>query len=518
MDQTVRRQSLWLALLKSFGFVLLFESAQFLTATVVQIACLMRLPGFASMDQAALEDALTDMYYPVLYEVMFLAAFLFVLVVALIYLIRPRGFSEATGLKRVAPRAAVAGIFLGFGAFFLAVILTNLTMLVPAVSQSAEEYNSQMEEIQTAIDQNGRWWVDVLYTVAGAPLVEEILCRGLILGELRRSAHPWVAISLSALAFAFIHGNVYQFVFTLPLGILLGYLAVKFDSIWPSVLVHAAFNGSNYLPLIGQYLGFGEDDAVYLFFYYAATGLFIASIPAGILLLRLAGRGRPAVSGRIRQDLAAAVQTPMANVIYETEGNDMSAPEMLVVGLGNPGEKYVSTRHNAGFIAMDYLAIREGLAFSRLRFRAQTAEKTVDGRKILFMKPQTFMNLSGESVREAAAFYRIPPERILVLVDDVNLEPGVLRVRRDGSAGGHNGLKSIIACLGSEAFPRVRLGVGAVPPEWDLVNWVLGAMPGTDMDKLVSTLEDVRQTVHAFADGDLDRAMNEFNGKTRIRS
>ena len=515
MDQTVRRQSLWLALLKSFGFVMLFEGAQLLTAFVVQIVCLLHLSGAAAMEQSDLEEALTGMYYPVLYETMFLAAFLFVLIVGLIYLLRPRTFAEATGLKRTSPQAAAAGVFLGFGAFFLAGLLMNLTTLLPAVNQSAQEYSEQMEEIQTAIDKSGRWWVDVLYTVIGAPVVEEILCRGLILGEIRRSAHPWVAISLSALAFAVIHGNVYQFVFTLPLGLLLGYLAVKFDSIWPTILLHAAFNGSNYLPLIGQYLGYGEEDTVYLFFYYAATGLFITSIPVGILLLRLAARGRPAVNGRVRRDLFAAVQTPMANVIYETEGNDMAAPELLVVGLGNPGEKYVSTRHNAGFIAMDYLAIREGLDFSRLRFRAQTAEKTLDGRKILFMKPQTFMNLSGESVREAAAFYRIPPERILVLVDDVNLAPGVLRIRRDGSAGGHNGLKSIIACLGSEAFPRVRLGVGEVPPERDLVQWVLSALPGPDMDKLVSSLEDVRQTVHAFAEGDLDRAMNDFNGKTR---
>ena len=191
----------------------------------------------------------------------------------------------------------------------------------------------------------------------------------------------------------------------------------------------------------------------------------------------------------------------------------MAAPEYIVAGLGNPGAKYASTRHNAGFIAMDYIAIREGLDFSRIRFHALTAEKEVAGRKVLFIKPQTFMNLSGMSVREAAAFYHIPPEKILVLVDDVNFEPGTIRVRRDGSAGGHNGLKNIIENLGTEAFPRVRLGVGALPPERDLIGWVLGTLPGPDMDKLIASLEDVRKTVYDFLSDDLDRAMNDYNRK-----
>ena len=153
----------------------------------------------------------------------------------------------------------------------------------------------------------------------------------------------------------------------------------------------------------------------------------------------------------------------------------------LVIFLGNPGPRYECTRHNAGFMAGDALAKKLGVNISRLRFKALTAECEINGERVLLMKPQTFMNLSGEAVGEAARFYKIPPEHVLVISDEVSLPLGKLRVRQKGSAGGHNGLKSIIAALGSDGFPRVRIGVGAPPhPEYDMADWVLSVFRNQD--------------------------------------
>jgi len=191
----------------------------------------------------------------------------------------------------------------------------------------------------------------------------------------------------------------------------------------------------------------------------------------------------------------------------------LAAPEFILAGLGNPGEKYAVTRHNCGFMALDYIALRENVKFQNLRFQSLTAEIQLGGKKCLLLKPQTFMNLSGEAVREAAAFYKIPPEKILVLYDDINFEPGVFRIRKNGSAGGHNGIKSIISCLGSDAFPRVKMGVGQPPEGWDLMHHVLAPFPEEDREKHLNSLEDVYQTVKLFAAGDLDGAMARFSGK-----
>ena len=191
----------------------------------------------------------------------------------------------------------------------------------------------------------------------------------------------------------------------------------------------------------------------------------------------------------------------------------MAAPEFLVVGLGNPDAKYASTRHNCGFMALDYLALRENVKLDRLRFQALTAEREVQGKKVLFMKPQTYMNLSGKAVQQAANFYHIPPEKILVIYDDVNFKPGIFRIRKEGSAGGHNGIKSIIECLGSDRFPRVKIGVGQPPEGWDMMHWVLGQLNVEETDRIVASLEDVYTTVRCFTEGDLDRAMQSFNGK-----
>ena len=192
----------------------------------------------------------------------------------------------------------------------------------------------------------------------------------------------------------------------------------------------------------------------------------------------------------------------------------MAAPEYIIVGLGNPGDKYSATRHNCGFMALDYIALRERVEVNRLRFHALTGETVINGKKVLLMKPQTFMNASGDAVREAAAFYRIPPERILVIFDDISFSPGVFRIRNGGSAGGHNGLKSIIARLGSDGFPRVKMGIGAPPEGWELINWVLGAMSADEQDKTVAAMEDVYATAKFFVDGNLEKASQQFNGKT----
>ena len=169
----------------------------------------------------------------------------------------------------------------------------------------------------------------------------------------------------------------------------------------------------------------------------------------------------------------------------------------LVVFLGNPGPKYECTRHNAGFMAGEALEKKLGVSINRLRFKALTAAAEISGEKVLLMKPQTFMNLSGEAVGEAARFYKIPPEHVLVVSDEVSLPLSRLRVRPKGSAGGHNGLKSIIAALGSDAFPRIRIGVGAPPhPDYDMADWVLSVFRNQD-------LEDMRAAADRAAEADL---------------
>ena len=191
----------------------------------------------------------------------------------------------------------------------------------------------------------------------------------------------------------------------------------------------------------------------------------------------------------------------------------MASPEYLIVGLGNPGAQYAANRHNCGFMALDYIALREQVPVKNLRFRALTGETVMEGKKVLLLKPQTFMNLSGDAVREAAAFYRIPPEKILVIFDDINFAPGTFRVRGQGSAGGHNGIKSVISSLGSDAFPRIKMGVGAPPEGWDLIRYVLGNPSPEDQKKIVSSLADVYAAARLFVAGDLDRACQLYNGK-----
>lgn len=187
--------------------------------------------------------------------------------------------------------------------------------------------------------------------------------------------------------------------------------------------------------------------------------------------------------------------------------------QWIVVGLGNVGDAYENTRHNVGFEVVDALAERKNLPIQKLKYRALTNTAELGGEKVLLMKPVTYMNLSGEAVGEAARFYKIPPERVLVLCDDVALAPGKLRLRKGGSAGGHNGLKNLIQHLGTDQFPRVRVGVGQKPhPDYDMADWVLGKFQGEDRKTMDAAVLRAADAVECCLSEGLDRAMNRFNG------
>ncbi len=193
-------------------------------------------------------------------------------------------------------------------------------------------------------------------------------------------------------------------------------------------------------------------------------------------------------------------------------GKKSSAYDYIIAGLGNPGAKYEMTRHNAGFLAIDMLAMKQNKEIKRLKFHALTCDAEIEGKKCLLMKPQTFMNNSGEAIGEAAKFYKIPPQNIIVLSDDISLDVGKIRIRRKGSAGGHNGLKSIIAHLGSEDFPRVKIGVGKKPNAYmDLADWVLGRFPKELEPQLKEALENADGAISLIVQDKFDRAMNLYN-------
>ena len=192
------------------------------------------------------------------------------------------------------------------------------------------------------------------------------------------------------------------------------------------------------------------------------------------------------------------------------------APEYLIVGLGNPGSEYAHTRHNAGFLAMDYLSQKIGVSVDRSKFRALYGMGELGGKKVILMKPQTYMNSSGEAVRQCADFYKIAPDHIIVISDDVNLAVGRMRLRRSGSDGGQNGLKSIIYQLQSDGFPRIRIGVGQKPsPEYDLANWVLGKFPEADQKVLFEEFDVVYRTLELIVGGSFDAAVALCNSGGR---
>lgn len=184
----------------------------------------------------------------------------------------------------------------------------------------------------------------------------------------------------------------------------------------------------------------------------------------------------------------------------------------LLVCLGNPGDQYENTRHNVGWMVADEVADRRNAPIQRLKFKALTNILTISGEKVLVMKPVTYMNLSGEAVRPAADFYKVPPEHILVVSDDTALAVGRLRIRKGGSAGGHNGLKNIIQQLGTDQFPRLRVGVGEKPhPDYDLADWVLGRFTGEDKKAIDASVRRAADAVECILKDGLDRAMNKFN-------
>lgn len=502
----MKRQSVFQALVKCGGYAALYFTMQFVASFAVGIfiGIVMAVTG-QEPDPASAQNAVNG----VLYETMLLAGLLFI---GLIVLIHQKKLPEAASMKKTPLSSLGAGTFLGFGGYAVAVILIALMSAIPAVMESQNQYMEQQEAIMAA---QPNFWMEILYISVAAPLLEEILCRGLMLKTLKQSMKPSTAIFISALIFALIHGNLYQIVFTLPLGILMGYLAHRFDSIWPSVMTHIAFNFSNYPARVCVEMGYGEEDPVTTFVYLALILFCFFALPMGVLLLKHACT-KKAPPAPVFTPAPSPLSQKIHNVIFEDEtleGEPMAAPEYLIVGLGNPGDKYAQNRHNVGFMALDYIALREHVTIQNLRFKALTGECTLNGKKVLLMKPQTFMNLSGEAVREAAAFYKIPPQNILVIFDDINFVPGVFRIRGNGSAGGHNGIKSIIACLGTDAFPRVKLGVGTPPPQWELMNWVLGNLPVEDQKKVIASLEDVYDSAKHFTAGDLERAAALYNGK-----
>lgn len=188
--------------------------------------------------------------------------------------------------------------------------------------------------------------------------------------------------------------------------------------------------------------------------------------------------------------------------------------DWIIAGLGNPGDRYAMTRHNVGFRVTERLEDRLGLRCSRARFHAMVGQGSHAGQQILLMRPQTFMNLSGEAVAEAAQFYKVPPERCLIIFDDISLPPGRLRIRRDGSAGGHNGIKSIIAQLGSQAFPRVKVGVGDKPhPDYDLADWVLSTFSAQEQKLMEPALDHAAGAALEIVAHGVEQAANEYNGK-----
>lgn len=184
----------------------------------------------------------------------------------------------------------------------------------------------------------------------------------------------------------------------------------------------------------------------------------------------------------------------------------------IIVGLGNIGKEYENTRHNAGFIAVDAIAEKYGARIDRVKFHATVAEADIAGKRVLLMKPTTYMNNSGVAVAEAASFYKIPAENVIVLHDEISFDPGVIRIRRKGSAGGHNGLKSIIAHLGSDAFPRIKIGVGQKPsPDYDLAAFVLGKFTAEQLVKINEKCPDIIASVALMLDGKIDEAMNKYS-------
>lgn len=199
-------------------------------------------------------------------------------------------------------------------------------------------------------------------------------------------------------------------------------------------------------------------------------------------------------------------------MFFKKEKEFIANFDYMIVGLGNPGAKYENTRHNAGFICVDALCEKYGISVKKLKFKSLLGEARIGGKRCLILKPQTFMNLSGEAVRDAAQFYKIKPENIIVIFDDISLDPGKMRIRRKGTDGGHNGIKNIIYHLTNDSFPRIKVGVGAKPhPDYDLADWVLSRFSKDEMKEILKVAENTISAVEYMVKGDIDKAMSEFN-------
>ena len=206
----------------------------------------------------------------------------------------------------------------------------------------------------------------------------------------------------------------------------------------------------------------------------------------------------------------------IADIFKKLESERTPAPqgavEYIICGLGNPGTQYEGTRHNIGFMAIDTLCEKYKLDCKKLRFKSLTCDAMISGKRCLIMKPTTFMNNSGEAVTEAMSFYKIPPERTIIVFDDISLEPGKLRIRRKGSDGGHNGIKSIIYLSGSDMFPRIKMGVGAKPhPDYNLADWVLGHFRKEQAEALETAMDNAVSSIELMVGGKMNEAMNKFN-------
>ena len=188
--------------------------------------------------------------------------------------------------------------------------------------------------------------------------------------------------------------------------------------------------------------------------------------------------------------------------------------DYVIVGLGNPGREYEATRHNMGFLVLDILADKFGVAIKKIRCKSVMGDGRIGGKKVLLVKPQTYMNNSGEAVTEIMRYFKVPAEKVLVIFDDVTLDAGRIRIRRSGSDGGHNGIKNIIYLSGSDTFPRIKVGVGKVPdPRYDMKDWVLSVPKGEDVEKIKSALERAALAAEDIVtNGDIDRTMNLYNG------
>ena len=198
-------------------------------------------------------------------------------------------------------------------------------------------------------------------------------------------------------------------------------------------------------------------------------------------------------------------------MFFRKKENLSSSVEYIVVGLGNSGTKYENTRHNAGFIAIDRLAEKLGVRIDRIKYKSLVTSCSVGDKKVLLMKPSTYMNNSGLAVVEAMNFYKVSPENVIILFDDISLDIGKMRIRRKGSDGGHNGIKNIIYLSGSDQFPRIKIGVGHKPEKWDLADWVLSQFSNDEMKLLLETDEKVCDAVQLMINGQTDKAMNLYN-------